>query len=121
MSAGNYFNTRKQAYDLRTKTITNLSTYTVKVGSPSDNFVVDAVLKIVTTASGNDLTLTVPNGEYSGQRLLLIFDTQGDDETVTVSVTTGDTVTFDAADEWVELMWIDNSIGWKKSRYATGV
>ena len=121
MSAGNYFETKRKAYDLRTTTITNLSTYSVRVGGASDNFIVDAVVKIVTTADGNNLTLTVPNGKYSGQRLILIFDTQGDDETVTVSVTTGDTVTFDAADEWVELVWIDSSIGWKKSRYATGV
>lgn len=121
MSAGNYFNTRKKAYELRTTTITNKSTYTVKVGSPSDNLVVDAVLKIVTTADGNDLTVTVPNGEYPGQRLILILDTLGDDESVTITVTTGDGVTFDAEDEWVELLWVDDSIGWKKSRYATGV
>lgn len=121
MSKANYFNTRREAYKLRTTTLTNESTYTARVGSSDDSFVVDAVIKIVTTTDGNDLTITVPNGQYSGQRLLLIFDTLGDDETVTVTVTKGDTVTFDAEDEWVELLWVDSSVGWKKSRYATGV
>jgi len=121
MSKGNWFETRRGAYDLRTKTLTNLSTYSTRAGGAGDNFIEDSVISIVTIKDGNNLTLTVSNGTYSGQRLLLIFTTKGHDETVTVTVTNGCTVTFDAANEFVELVWINSTVGWQKLRYATGV
>lgn len=120
MSASNFFLTLKKAFLQRTKTITNLAAYTAKVGSVANNFVCDRVISIVTTADGNDLVLTVPAGVYAGQRLMLIFTTKGDNETVTVTIT-GSTVTLNAAAEWVELIWVSASIGWRKIRYASGV
>jgi len=111
MSKGNWFNTEHGAFDLRTKTLTNESTYTVRIGRVTDNFVVDRVVKIVTTADGNNLTLTIPDGLYPGQRLLIVWDTLGDDETVTIS-NTGDTFTFTDAHAYASIEWIDGTSGW---------
>jgi hypothetical protein len=114
MSSANFFNTMDKAFDLRTKVLTNKATYTVKVGSVSDNFVVDRVIEVVTTASGNNLVITVPNGEYPGQKLLIILKTLGDDETVTVTTTTGDDCAMSAAGDFVSLEWIDDTVsGWQ--------
>lgn len=114
MSAFNFFNTMDKAFDLRTKVLTNESAYTVKVGSVANNFVADRVIEVVTTADGNDLTITVPNGEYPGQQLLIVLKTLGDDETVTVTTTTGDDVAMSSAGDFVSYEWIDSSVsGWQ--------
>lgn len=114
MSAFNWFDTEKKAFDLRTKVLTNAATYTVKVGAVSDNFVVDRVIEVVTVKDGNDLVITVPDGEYPGQRLLIVLKTLGEDETVTVTTTTGDDVAMSAAGDFVSLEWIDSSVsGWQ--------
>ena len=110
----NFFNTEKRAFDLRTLVLTNESTYTVRVGAASNNFVVDRVIEVVTTADGNNLTLTVPNGEFPGQKLLIVLKTQGDDETVTVTTTTGDDCAMSAAGDFVSYEWIDSAVsGWQ--------
>ncbi len=114
MSAGNFFNTEQRAFNLRTKVLTNESTYTMKMGSASDDFIVDRVVEVVTTAAGNNLTITVPDGVYPGQRLLIILKTLGDDETVTVTTTSGDDVAMSAAGDFVSMEWIDSTVsGWQ--------
>lgn len=120
MSKANHFNTVKGAFQLRTKVLTNVTTYTAKVGSTSDMLIVDRVISIITEADGNNLTLTIPNGLYLGQKILLVFTTKGDNETVTVTITSGTSVTFDAEAEFVELMWM-GADGWQKLRYKSGV
>ena len=112
MSAGNYFLTRKKGFDLRTITLTNVLTYTAKVGSSSENFIEDRVIKVVTIADGNNLTLTIPAGTYAGQRMLLIWDTLGHDETVTVTVSGAATVTFTGEDAYASLEWVNSTAGW---------
>jgi len=114
MSAFNHFNTLQRAFELRTKVLTNESTYTVKVGSTSNNFQVDRVIEVVTVADGNDLVITVPDGEYPGQQLLIVLKTLGDDETVTVTTTSGDDCAMSAAGDFVSMEWIDSAVsGWQ--------
>jgi len=114
MSKANWFNTRKGAFDLRTKVLTNESTYTVRVGGTSDNFIIDRVIEVVTTASGNNLTIIVPDGVYPGQELLIILKTLGHDETVTVTASTGDSCAMSAAGDFVSYEWIDSVVsGWQ--------
>ena len=114
MSSFNWFSTENKAFDLRTKVLTNEATYTIRVGSSSDNFVVDRVIEVVTTASGNNLVLTVPDGEYPGQCLLIVLKTLGDNETVTVTTTSGDDVAMSSAGDFVSMEWIDSAVsGWQ--------
>lgn len=112
MSAGNYFLTRKRGFDLRTITLTNVTAYTAKVGSSSENFIEDRVIKVVTITGGNSLTLTIPAGTYAGQRMLLIWTTDGGAPTVTVTVSGAATVTFADEDAYASLEWVNSTAGW---------
>lgn len=115
MSAFNWFSTEKKAFDLRTKVLTNKSTYTTKTGSVSDNFIVDRVIEVVTEADGNNLVITVSDGAYAGQKLLIVLKTLGDNETVTITTTTGDDSALSAAGDFVSLEWIDGTVsGWQE-------
>jgi len=114
MSAGNYFETRRKAFKLRTKEITTsatLTTYTTRVGGPADDFVVDRVIK-VTTTDGNDITITVSNGLYEGQKILIIFQAEGNNETVTITPTTGAATNLTATPGYSYLEWSNVTTGW---------
>lgn len=116
MSAGNWFETRRKAHDLRTKELTTsstLTTYTVRTGGSTYEFIEDRVIE-VTTTDGNDITITVPDGSYPGQRLLIVFIAEGNAETVTVAASTGSggDSTMTSVGEYMSLEWIDGTTGW---------
>lgn len=115
MSSFNWFNTEAKAYDLRTKQFTTASgeiTYTAKTGRTADNFQIDRVIR-VTTASTYSLTITVPDGVFYGQQLLIIFEVMGGTETITTTPTTGDSGTsLTAAGGYNMLMWHGSTLGW---------
>ena len=114
MSAGNLFETRRKAFKLRTKSITtsaSLTTYSTRVGGASDNFIEDRVIK-VTTTSGNSITITVSNGIYEGQKVLIIFQAEGSNETVTVTPTTGSANNLTATPGYTLLEWSNATTGW---------
>ena len=115
MSAGNFFETKRKAFDLRTVNLTTSSTvttYTAKVGGASDNFVVDRFIR-VTTTSGNSMTITLPDGKYYGQQFTVLFEVEANAETVDVSTTTGDDATqMTAAGGYSKLEWHGSTIGW---------
>ena len=99
-------------------TSSGVITYTCKTGRAEDDFVIDRVLR-VTTGSTYSLTITVPNGVYYGQRLLIIFEVEGGTETIDTATTTGEEITqLTAAGSWSELVWLGSTIGW--SEFATG-
>ncbi len=114
-SSGNWFETQRKAYKLRTRELTTSTgniTYTAKVGSASDNFIVDAVIQVTTTSTFS-MTITVPNGVYPGQELLVVFVAEGGTETVATSTTLGDNGTsLTAAGGWTKMLWIDGTNGW---------
>ncbi|TES90641.1 MAG: hypothetical protein E3J87_09575 [Candidatus Cloacimonadota bacterium] len=108
MASGNWFETRRKAYGMRTKKITTsstLTTYTTRAGGASDNFIEDAVIE-VTTTSGNSLTITVSDGTYSGQTLLVIFTVEGNNEGVTITPDTGAATNLTADRGYSLLMWV---------------
>ena len=115
MSAANFFFTEKEAYNLRTVSLTTASgdiTYTAKTGRVADNFVIDKVIKVTSTATYS-MTITVPDGVYYGQTLLVLFEVEASSETVDVSTTTGDDATqMTAAGGYWYGMWMGDTIGW---------
>lgn len=115
MSAFNWFTTRNKALNKSIKQLTTASgnvTYTARVGSSSDNFIVDRVIR-VTTASTYDMDITVPDGVAYGQRLLVIFEVEGGTDTVDVTTTTGDDATqMTAAGGYWEGEWHGPTLGW---------
>lgn len=114
MSAGNFFNTERMAYVLRTVNwTTDEASYTARTGRVADNFVIDRVIRVTTTASGYDKTITVPDGTYYGQELLVILEVLGDNETLDVSTTTGDDSTqMTGAGGYSVLQWQGSTLGW---------
>lgn len=114
-SAGNWFETKRKAYDLRTVNLTTSSTvttYTAKTGRATDDFITDAFIR-VTSSSGNSMTITVPDGVHYGQRLCVLFEVEANAETVDVSTTTGDDATqMTGAGGYSILEWHGSTIGW---------
>ena len=112
-SAGNWFETERKAYDLRTKSLlSSVATYTARVGGASDDFVIDRVIRVDGT-SGTALTITVPDGKYYGQRLLVILEVYAATSTVAVTTTTGDNATqMTAAGGYSDLVWMGDTLGW---------
>ena len=115
MSAGNLFETRRKAFKLRTKEITtsaSLITYTTRAGGTGDNFIVDRVIN-VTTTSGNNMAITVSNGVYEGQRLLINFTAEGGTDTVDSTATTGGAFTqLTDIGGYNILEWVNTTTGW---------
>ena len=117
MSAGNFFETERKAFDLRTKkltTSTSLTTYTARVGGASDNFIVDRVI-VVDGTSGSAMTITLPNGKYYGQKILVLLEVYAATSTVDVDVETvagTDATQLTAAGGYTELMWQGSTLGW---------
>ena len=115
MSSFNWFQTEHKAFDMRTKHFTTADgeiTYTARTGRAADNFQIDRVIR-VTTASTHSLTITVPDGVYYGQQLLVIFEVEGGTETITTTTTTGDDGTsLTAAGGYNMLMWHGSTLGW---------
>ena len=94
-------------------------TYTAKTGRAADDFVIDRVIR-VTTGSTFNLTITLPDGVYYGQQLLVIFEVEGGTETVKVDVDTGDdSSTLTAAGAWSIMQWAGSTIGWLELAKST--
>ena len=111
MSANNLFETRRKGFVIRTVAVT--ADYTVRVGSSANNFIVDRVLNVTTTA-GTNIAITLGNGLYEGQRLLINMVVEGSAETVTVTASTGsggDSV-LDTAGDFMSLEWVNSTVGW---------
>ncbi len=115
MSAGNFFETKRKAHDLRTVSLatkTGNITYTARMGGTSDNFIHDRVIRVTTTATF-DMTITVPDGTYYGQKLLVIFEVEASNENVNVTTTTGDNATqMTDAGGYSDLQWQGSTLGW---------
>jgi hypothetical protein len=105
MSYSNFQFARKQDYELHKTTVD--ATYTVKTGTATYKGLFDNPVVIDGPAAA--VTLTVPDGEYIGQTLM-ISSQDPNSQTITVSVThhvTSDpeTFTMSTADQWLLLMW----------------
>ena len=89
-----------------------VTTYTAKTGRDSDGFIIDRVIR-VTTTDGNNMAITLPNGTYYGQTILVIFEVEGSAETVDVSADTGDSATqMTAAGGFHYAVYSGPTIGW---------
>lgn len=108
MAVTNLFETRRQAFNLRTVTLT-ATTYTVKTGRSEDGRIIDRVIDAAVCPT----VITVPNGVYEGQRLLIKCSAATIIGIVDVNTTTGDDADLNATDEFVSLEWVDATSGWQ--------
>jgi hypothetical protein len=112
------FGVTQRVKQLSTKS--GVITYTAKTGRATDDFVIDRVIR-VTTTSTYSMTITLPNGVYYGQECLVIFEVEGNAETVDVTASTGSSATqMSAAGNYSLLRWFGSTIGWAEIAQANG-
>ncbi len=108
MSIINLFETRRKGFTLRTVTLT-AATYTVKTGRPADGFIQDRVVNVTQCPC----VITVPNGVYEGQRLLIHCSDTDLTGIVDVNTDTGDDADLNDEDEFISFEWVNGTSGWQ--------
>jgi hypothetical protein len=115
MSATNLELIKKKGAAFTTKSLTTSSTvttHTAKTGRTADGFIFETVIRVNTDSESN-MTITVPDGEYYGQTLLVLMETLGGSATVDATTTTGDNATqMTAAGGYSVLAWHGSTLGW---------
>lgn len=109
MATANFQFERIQALKLNKKEVSD--TYTVKTGRSVDGFIVDNPIDIVSPT--DDFTLTVPDGEVMGQRLVISMTANADAKECTVAIAkhldgTPEALYFDGVNEHVDMLWTGN-------------
>ena len=112
MSGGNFQHLRRQDYELHQKDVT--ATCTVRTGTPTYTGLIDNPVVVQDPAAAT--TITVPDGDYIGQTLLITTYSNDDSSTVTISVShhvTSDpeTFTISTVDQWLLLVWTGTEWG----------
>ena len=95
-------------------TSTTVITYTAKTGRAADDFVIDRIIRVNGT-SGSAMTITLPDGVYYGQELLVVLETYAATSTVDVDVDTvagTDSTQITGAGGYTILRWFGSTIGW---------
>jgi len=90
---------------------------TIRTGRVTDSFAFDN--PVVVTDPEDDVTITVPDGQEIGQRLNILFTSDDNSKTVTVTTTTGDDGSLTAAGDFVALEWFGATSGWQKLSHST--
>lgn len=109
MGASNHFKIRKDGVTLRTKAV--ITTYTVRVGDSDDGHHIDRVITV--TDPAESFTITIPDGAYEGQELLITFLSDVNGVTVTAYKTTpGAGINLTAAGDYVSFEWVNDEAGW---------
>ena len=107
MGSANRQAIREDAFGLKTQDIH--SDYTVRVGGVAGNFYKDRVVRIINATAA--MTVTVPDGVYEGQQLLISF-VEGDDFAITITCTTGTDYAFTTPGDYASLEWANATAGW---------
>ncbi len=116
MGGANLLSTRKKAFDLREKAVD--ATYTVRVGATSNNFLTDRVITITNPVA--NFTITVPDGSYFGQEILISLLANDNDVTVGVYKATPDaTVNLGDVGDYVSMEYVNDTVGWILLHYET--
>jgi len=115
MSAFNWFTTRKKAFDLRTVAVS--AAYTARLGSVANNFIIDRVINVSDPAA--NIAITIPNGTYEGQQLLVNLLSDTNSKTTTVTTTTGSDYALTTAGDYASIEWTNATTGWIASHELT--
>ena len=119
MSAGNQFEARRKAFLERTIAFSGSDrlTYTVRVGTAADDFMCDRVVNVTIVDAAGTIAIIVPDGIYSGQRLLINYvaeDAVCEDEVTVTPTTAAHTASYDLGEigDYCTLEWVGSDIGW---------
>jgi hypothetical protein len=111
MSYANFQHERKMDYILHE--VNPTGDYTAKVGTAAYK---DGLFDnpIVYSDPAADATLTVPDGAYVGQTLMITLESNEDSKTLTITTTTGTDFTMATAGYHVLIVWTGATSGWVK-------
>ncbi len=120
MSAGNWFLTRKKGFDERTVALNSIGpgtvAYTVRVGTSTNDFICDRVIDWTHYDAYGNVAITLPDGTYEGQRVLISYvaaDTAGDNIVITpATALVTATYTLTAVGDYCSLEWTNATGGW---------
>lgn len=110
MSNKNFEFRRGQSAVANTRTIT--ATATARTGRVADNFVFDNPIIVDDPAA--DVTLTIPDGSYVGQLLLVNLTGNASSKTLTVTCTTGTDYSTSTDGQYTLMIWSGATAGWAK-------
>lgn len=116
MSANNWYETRKRAAELRT--VAKSAAYTAKCDATA--FMagnVDRVINVSDPAA--NIAITIPNGAYESQQILVNLLSDTNSKTTTVTTTTGTNYALTAAGDYASLEWTNATTGWIASHELT--
>ena len=108
MSIENFLFTEARGYVAGTKTID--AAYTVRVGTAANSFHVDRVVVVEDPAA--DMTLTVPDGLFVGQQLLITLESNDDSKTLTIDGNAAQDSTMETAGMYQISEWVGATTGW---------
>jgi len=118
MSAGNWFYTKREAFEDSTleRSTTAGVTYTVRVGTPANDYMCDRVIELTHVDALGNVAIELPDGIYEGQRILITYvaaDTPGDNLVVTpTTALVTATYTLTAVGDYCSLVWTNATGGW---------
>jgi len=113
MAVRNWFALKAQGHKANQKTLSATSAaYTARVGSTTDRFAYDYPIEVENPT--DNFTITVPDGYYIGQELLITLNGNTNSKTVTVTTTTGTDYTLATTGMWILMMWTGTVSGWLK-------
>lgn len=106
MSSSNFQFERKRNFQLQAKTVA--ATYTIKSGLSSQNQIIDN--PVLFTDLADDITVTLGDGAYIGQEIMIVMTSNTNSKTATVNVLKHETSDpedriHNAADEYSFMMW----------------
>lgn len=106
MSSGNWQTERKRNFQLQAKTVT--ATYTIKTGVSSQHGIIDN--PVLFTDLADDITVTLGDGAYVGQEIMIVMTSNTNSKTATVNVLKHETSDpedriHNAADEYSFMVW----------------
>ena len=100
----------RQGLNYEQRTVT--ATCTLRTGRATDIFMADSVVIVEDPAA--DVTLTVPDGVQVGQTMIIVFESNDDSKTLTVTTTTGTDYSSTTAGQYTYIIWSGATSGWLK-------
>ncbi len=98
--------------DMKLHELTVTATATVKTGTPTYDGLFDN--PVVVDDPADDVTLTIPDGDYVGQTLMVAFNGNTNSKTLTVTCTTGTDYTTTTSGQYTLMVWTGSVAGWAK-------
>lgn len=116
MSSSNFQFERKRNYELQKKRVDG--DHTIRTGRGTDSLLIDNPVCVYDPE--DDIAITLPDGSYIGQEVMVVVESNDDTKDAVLTVTTcssssEDVCTLEDAGEFVEYLWTGTA--WDRISY----